>query len=459
VELGLLEKQSTVRIRREDVDELRAVVVGVSVAQVATAILQNDGNIPAAFEDLQKLLGLRSDADVVVAESEGERLYLNDQMETGYRGVWKSKCGRFYEARVTHDNKVTVIGTFPTATKAAVAYAKHYQAWVSSRREARLAGQGAASSSSGNGVNGKSEGNVEAKQWGRARQAIGFGDGIEQLKRQAAFNKGMEPLLSPGSSDPSGVVAINVNPADAELCAQYLERHWTDGRLILPDGQRCFGYGTYTKTLNQHDSEQQRLHTLLLTSALLPAVRAHVPGFSAMEESLLALLQQRCGSVFELFYAHGLRQGPDTLRSTGFSVHQDTEDFDFIDYSIVCKLTPDDDGEPPSKMSVVGAEQPFIYTGAAGSGGLFRSRLYHSSVAPESRRQHLKVAFFFRENRRGERAVKRAHAALGAELESASWTEQSQQLVRAQLRQRVALDLNASSLGREAPFRQLLTLV
>jgi hypothetical protein len=60
VELGLLEKQSTVRIRREDVDELRAVAVGVSVAQAATAILENDGNIPAAFEDLQKILSLRS---------------------------------------------------------------------------------------------------------------------------------------------------------------------------------------------------------------------------------------------------------------------------------------------------------------------------------------------------------------------------------------------------------------
>ena len=35
----------------------------------------------------------------------------------------------------------------------------------------------------------------------------------------------------------------------------------------------------------------------------------------------------------ELFYAHGLRQSAETLRSTGFSVHQDTEDFAFIEYT------------------------------------------------------------------------------------------------------------------------------
>ena len=37
----------------------------------------------------------------------------------------------------------------------------------------------------------------------------------------------------------------------------------------------------------------------------------------------------------------GLRQSPHTLKSTGFDVHQDTEDFPFIEYTVVVKLTGD----------------------------------------------------------------------------------------------------------------------
>ena len=51
-------------------------------------------------------------------------------------------------------------------------------------------------------------------------------------------------------------------------------------------------------------------------------VRRCVPGFLAIEQQLAAWLQQTFGTVVELFYAHGLRQGPATLKSTGFDVHQ-----------------------------------------------------------------------------------------------------------------------------------------
>ena len=79
-------------------------------------------------------------------------------------------------------------------------------------------------------------------------------------------------------------------------------------------------------------------------------VRQSVPGFLNIERHLATWLHARYGTVVELFYAHGLRQGPETLRSTGFDVHQDTEDYDFIEYTIVVKLTPDRPGEPPSAM-------------------------------------------------------------------------------------------------------------
>ena len=74
---------------------------------------------------------------------------------------------------------------------------------------------------------------------------------------------------------------------------------------------------------------------------------------------------------------------------------QDTEDFDFIDYTVVVKLTGDLANERPSQMRVVGAKGTpnFSYAPAAGACGLFRARLYHASVMPESPREHLKIAY------------------------------------------------------------------
>ena len=60
-----------------------------------------------------------------------------------------------------------------------------------------------------------------------------------------------------------------------------------------------------------------------------------------------------------LWRAHVLRQGPDTLRSMGFSVHQDTEDNKLIKYTVVVKLTFDEEDEAPSSMRVVGAPSYF----------------------------------------------------------------------------------------------------
>ena len=60
------------------------------------------------------------------------------------------------------------------------------------------------------------------------------------------------------------------------------------------------------------------------------------------------------------------------------------------------KLTADCPGEEASRMTVLGAACPFAYGPAAGAAGHFESRLWHYSNPPKSKREHLKVAFFFR---------------------------------------------------------------
>ena len=94
--------------------------------------------------------------------------------------------------------------------------------------------------------------------------------------------------------------------------------------------------------------------------------------------------------------AHVLRQGPDSSSATSFDAHQDTEEHDFIEYTAIVKLTPDEPGELPSEMRVVGAPVHFKYGPKPGASGCFRARLYHASVLPASAREHLKIAFFFK---------------------------------------------------------------
>ena len=114
------------------------------------------------------------------------------------------------------------------------------------------------------------------------------------------------------------------------------------------------------------------------------------------------------GTVVELYYAHVLRQSPETTPSTGFAVHQDTEEFDFIEFTGIVKLTPDEEGEEPSSMRVVGAQKVFEYGAPSGECGCFRARLYHASVAPTAPTEQIKIAFFFKRSVVGERRAKRS---------------------------------------------------
>ena len=96
-------------------------------------------------------------------------------------------------------------------------------------------------------------------------------------------------------------------------------------------------------------------------------------------------------------------------------IYQDTEDFDFVQYSVVVKLTADQIGHPPSEMRVVGAPIHFEYGAEAGQAGCFRARLFHASVAPRSATEHYKLVFFFKGAAKppghDERRRKRASAA------------------------------------------------
>ena len=104
--------------------------------------------------------------------------------------------------------------------------------------------------------------------------------------------------------------------------------------------------------------------------------------------------------------------------------NQDTEDYAFIEYTVVVKLTPDVSAEPPSAMRVVGAPCLFEYGPEAGASGSFRASVFHASVAPESAGEHLKIAYFFRRSTTGERRAKRALAAEGIDGDADALSQQ-----------------------------------
>ena len=153
------------------------------------------------------------------------------------------------------------------------------------------------------------------------------------------FNLKLEPAIKAGS----GVKATAVDSGQAAACAAFLQQQWKgSARLglngIYLGGQQCQGYASYPKTLLEHDAEEQASHTLLISNALLPLYREKCPGFEPMEQQLVAWLAGEFGVVAELANGHVLRQSPATLRSTGFGVHQDTEDDASILFTVVVKL-------------------------------------------------------------------------------------------------------------------------
>jgi hypothetical protein len=204
----------------------------------------------------------------------------------------------------------------------------------------------------------------------------------------------------------AGVRRMSVRPDLAEGMAAFLWDQWVPtGHLVLPASNSTsrrtmtlHGYVTYPLTALPHDGVLQRRHTLMLaTKPRLDACRAHLPSFAAIECAALAhLCDLHEGCTFRLSSAHVLLQSKETLRTTVFTSHQDTENDKNVTDTLVIKLTADTAGEPASAMRVVGAGQLFFYGPEAGSAAVFDARLYHISEPPESDRAHLKLTLFFK---------------------------------------------------------------
>ena len=143
-------------------------------------------------------------------------------------------------------------------------------------------------------------------------------------QQEARFNQTVEGALGTAhtSLGETGVEPTHVDKQLADACASYLRANWLADGTCAVGKHQLRGYSMYGKVLGVHDGEQQRTHTLLLTPATLPSVRAHLAGFARMEEELSSWLNRRFGTLVELVFAHGLRQSPATLSSTGFDVHQ-----------------------------------------------------------------------------------------------------------------------------------------
>jgi len=92
----------------------------------------------------------------------------------------------------------------------------------------------------------------------------------------------------------------------------------------------------------------------------------------AIELELIEWLNELFDTGVELWEAHGLRQGPETQGQASFSIHQDTEEDEDIQYTVVVKLTADVPGKPPSAMRIVGQAIDFEYGPTAGASATFR---------------------------------------------------------------------------------------
>jgi hypothetical protein len=92
----------------------------------------------------------------------------------------------------------------------------------------------------------------------------------------------------------------------------------------------------------------------------------------AIELELIEWLNELFDTRVELWEAHGLRQGPETQGQASFSIHQDTEEDEDVQYTVVVKLTADVPGKPPSAMRIVGQAIDFEYGPTAGASATFR---------------------------------------------------------------------------------------
>lgn len=302
------------------------------VGDAALSILKHGADLVAATQELASRLGVVPDwpeDSQLVRESNGLKLFVNPAMASGYTRVVRTSDGRYFEAFHSRDGVRESLGIFGSPVEAAVAYARHRRDSRAARCVDPLLGGG------GDGGGEEEEGwelrdsdsptRYPIESDDESTETGGEGGAILQERRQAAFNRSIEPLLHDDGA--SGVVPLSVTAATASACADFLRDHWVDGQLLLPgcsheyyegpqhrqgsrrpdaETPKCIkGWTTYAKTLTAHDAELQQRTTLLFSNALLPACRQQIPGFRAIENELIGWLHSRFGTVVELFYAHG----------------------------------------------------------------------------------------------------------------------------------------------------------
>ena len=323
----------------------------------AAAKLLATGSAPCSIpidvsECLQRVPDTRVDMSVPT-EADGYKLHMSGKNKTGYRKVYLKKHDEDQPMPYTaEDDENYAIGRFRTAVEAAVAYAKYKLGDGERERIAREAVVSLLEDNGKEGIERRWLAKVSADYSSAMLSASGGGHGarskgtahdtpcgcawlplralppalVTAYEAQALerYNRTVEGALGTAhtSLGETGVEPIHVDKQLADACASYLRANWLADGTCAVGRQQLLGYSTYGKVLGVHNAEQQRTHTLLITPATLPMVRAHLAGFARMEEDLSSWLHVRFGTHVELVFAHGLRQSPATLPSTGFDVHQ-----------------------------------------------------------------------------------------------------------------------------------------
>ena len=158
-----------------------------------------------------------------------------------------------------------------------------------------------------------------------------------------------------------------------------------DGLLLSHSGKsKVFvGYDQYFKVHGQHTPHEQRKMTTLIQHADIAYAERGLKGL----QNLIDICQPHIGESY-LFQTHILQQSsPQAL----FSWHRDTEEFDMIQRTVICLLSPN----TTTSMQIAG-RHVYHYT-SPGQCAIFPSDAIHRSchASPGT----IKIALFFAQRR------------------------------------------------------------
>ena len=210
-----------------------------------------------------------------------------------------------------------------------------------------------------------------------------------------------------------------------ETLEAFLRQHWPEGAtcLVHPDLPiRITGFGSYARTLVDHDAKLQAQQTLYATRARphqwhcqLQWLRKLAPGFLVLENAVIKWLNSNFSVTCNLAGCQILKQTRQSCASTTFDLHQDTEDDDRypnVRYSAIIKLSAQHLWEPASQMKVAGTTHNFAYGASRGATAIFLGELYHQGLPHVSSNPCLKLAFHFSPMSDAERRMRRGEPSL-----------------------------------------------